>query len=265
MGRTATTLRRTLQVLVPIGAVVYLGVCALLYTKQRSLLYFPTPLGVNGESDTIRLPVADAKVLVTARERPGPDALIYFGGNSEDVRQNLPLFSTAFPKHAIYLLHYRGYGGSGGEPSETALAKDALALFDLARARHKRVIVVGRSLGSGLAVRVASLRPTSRLVLVTPYDSIVDIAAGLYPVLPVRWLIHERYESWRYAPRVRAPTLIIEAGHDEVIPNWSTERLVTRFRKGVATLRVIPGASHHNIWQQVDFLPLFVDPGKTRR
>ena len=262
MGRAASHLRRTLQFLVPAGAVIYLGVCALLYTKQRSLLYFPTPAGVNGEANTVRLPMADAKVLVSVRERPGPDALIYFGGNAEDVRQNLPMFSAAFPKHAIYLLHYRGYGGSGGQASETALAKDALALFDLARARHKRIVVVGRSLGSGLAVRVASLRPASRLVLVTPYDSIVDIAAGLYPVLPVRWLINERYESWRYAPKVSAPTLIIEAGQDDVIPNWSTERLLTRFRKGIATMKVLPGATHNNVWEKVDFLPLFVDAGK---
>src|SRR5205085_5992564 len=131
------------------------------------------------------------------------------GGNKEDVSQSLPAFEAAFPNHALYLLHYRGYGGSEGVATETDLYRDALALFDHAHRRHRQVIVVGRSLGSGLAVRVASVRRATRLVLVTPYDSIVGIAAGQYPWAPVSLILKDRYESVRYAPRVRAPTRII--------------------------------------------------------
>ena len=81
-----------------------------------------------------------------------------------------------------------------------------------------------------------------RLVLVTPYDSLQEIAAGLYPWMPVRWLLRDKYESWRYAPRVRAPTVLIEAEHDEVIPRASTRQLLERFAPGVASLVVVPGA-----------------------
>jgi hypothetical protein len=257
MRTTIFTLRRALLALALLALAVYLGLCAYLYTQQQSMLYFPQP-AASGEADTDLLPAAGARVLVSVRESSGADALVYFGGNAEDVSRNLPVFSAAFPDHALYLLRYRGYGGSGGEPSEKALVQDALALFDLAHARHKRVLVVGRSLGSGLAVHVASLRPVTRLVLVTPYDSIADIAARQFPLLPVYWLMRDRYESWRYAPRVSAPTLIIAAERDEVIPRWSTELLVTRFPRGVVSLEMIAGVGHNSIATSPRYLPLIL-------
>lgn len=84
-------------------------------------------------------------------------------------------------------------------PSEVALVADALALFDRVYAEHPHVVVGGRSLGSGVAVHVASLRPVARLVLVTPYDSLYGIAARQFPYVPVRWLLWDTFESWRYA------------------------------------------------------------------
>ena len=93
----------------------------------------------------------------------------------------LPGLADAFPDHALYLLHYPGYGGAPGKPSEAAIAADALALFDRVAPQHPRVVVIGRSLGSGVAVQVASARPVARLVLVTPYDSLEEIAAKHVP------------------------------------------------------------------------------------
>src|SRR5260370_41081884 len=104
-----------------------------------------------------------AQVLVSTRPKDGSHALIYFGGNAEDVSLNMPSLSAGFPDSAIYLLHYRGYGGSSGRPSEGALFADALTLFDQVHSKHPDVDVVGRSLGSGIAVYVASLRPVTRL------------------------------------------------------------------------------------------------------
>ena len=132
-------------------------------------------------------------------------------------------------------------------PSEEAFHKDALALFDKVHAEHPNVVVVGRSLGSGVAIRLASQRPASRLVLVTPYDSIGELAALQFPYFPVRWLLIDKYESGRYAPRITVPTLIVTAEHDEVIPRASTETLYRRFARGVTVLKVIPGAGHNTI------------------
>ena len=196
------------------------------------------------------------RVLVSTQPRDERDALLYFGGNAEDVSLNMPDLSAAFPKRAIYLLHYRGYGGSSGQPSEVGLVADSIALFDRVHALHSNVLVVGRSLGSGIAVHLASVRPVERLVLITPYDSLVAVAAHQYPFVPVRWLLRDKFESWRYAPKVTAPTLVVAAEQDEVIPPDNTRLLETRFRRGVVSFKVIPGVGHNTISESSQYLLL---------
>lgn len=247
---------RTLLSLVALVAIGYLALCVALFVFQRSLIYFPQPRALAGNATTITLPIEEGQVLVTARAHPGPNALVYFGGNAEDVSGSLPVLAAAFPQHAIYLLHYRGYGGSSGKPTEAALVADALALFDKVHAGHQNMVLVGRSLGSGVAVQVASMRPVVRLVLVTPYDSLQELAARQYPWFPVRWLLQDKFESWRYAPQVSAPTLVLAAEHDEVIPRDSTEALYSRFRSGVATFKVIAGTGHNTISESPQYLAL---------
>jgi pimeloyl-ACP methyl ester carboxylesterase len=124
------------------------------------------------------------------------------------------------------------------------------------QANHPDIDVVGRSLGSGIAVYVASRRPVTRLVLVTPYDSLQGLAVLQFPFVPVRWLLLDKFESWRFAPHVSAPTLIIAADRDEVIPRASTELLQTRFKTGVATLRVVAGTGHNTISNSREYMPL---------
>jgi pimeloyl-ACP methyl ester carboxylesterase len=90
---------------------------------------------------------------------------------------------------------------------------------------------------------------------VTPYDSLVAIATSRFPYLPVGWLLRDRYESDRHAARVGAPTLLIAADRDEVIPRASTERLLARFKPGVATLRVVAG-DHNSVSEQPEYGPI---------
>lgn len=240
-------MKRTLFIAVVIVLIAYGGACAAMFAFQRSLLYFPQPRAVHAAASTMLLPVDGATLVVTARPRDGPKAIVYFGGNAEDVSQSLARFSADFPDHALYLLHYRGYGGSSGSPSEAANHADAAALFRVVHARHAEVAVIGRSLGSGIAVRLAGTAPAARLVLITPYDSIVELGATLYPLLPVRWLARDRYESGLVAPGIRVPTTIIAAERDEVIPRASTEQLLRRFAPGIATMTVIARAGHNDL------------------
>jgi pimeloyl-ACP methyl ester carboxylesterase len=230
-----------------IALVLYLGACIALYAFQRSMIYFPQPSGLADPAARISLQVPDAQLHVSVRAHAGPKAIIYFGGNAEDVSANLPSFSRAFPGHALYLMHYRGYGASSGKPSEAALHADARALFDKVQRDHPDIAVIGRSLGSGVAVRLASERPVSQLVLVTPYDSIEEIAARHYPFFPIRWLLTDKFHSVGHAPALRVPTLILQAEQDEVIPAASTARLHAAFNRDVATLVVVPGTGHNTI------------------
>ena len=235
-------------------ATLYVGICLAMFIFQRSLLYYPQPRVVTAPESTLALHVPGSELVVTVRPRAGPKAIIYFGGNGEDVSSNLESFSRAFPDHALFLLHYRGYGGSTGHPSEQAINGDAVALFKNVYAEHTEITLIGRSLGSGVAIRLASESPASRLILVTPFDSIEEIAAAEYPYVPVKLLLLDRYESWKYAPGIAIPTTIIAAGNDEVIPHASTEKLFVRFHPGVAAMRVIEGVGHNDIGATSEYI-----------
>ena len=247
-------MRRMLTLLLITVAVAYAGFCVALYVMQRSFQYFPTPrrLGPTQMAGTFQS--GDTLLQLTVRPHAGPGALLYFGGNGEDVSSSVAPLVAAFPDREIVMLHYRGYGGSAGRPTEADITADAAGLFDKVHAQHPDVIVMGRSLGTGVAARLASTRPASRLVLVTPYDSLLGIAERQFPIFPVRYLLIDKYESWRYVPKITVPVLILAAERDEVIPAASTETLRARFPAGQVTWVVVPGASHNTIGDD----PLYV-------
>jgi pimeloyl-ACP methyl ester carboxylesterase len=93
-----------------------------------------------------------------------------------------------------------------------------------------------------------------RLVLVTPYDSLAAIAASHFPYFPIRWLLLDKFESWRFAPKVSAPTMLIAAQNDEIIPLASTESLYQRFPQSLATMTVIRGVGHNSISESPEYL-----------
>jgi pimeloyl-ACP methyl ester carboxylesterase len=234
---------RTMLALLLTVLAVYLAVRALVFIRQRSMIYYPQPF----EGGTLLALGGGARVGVTLHEQPGPSAVIYFGGNAEAVGYSLPELQAAFPGQSLYLMHYRGYGATPGEPTEDGLFADAQALYEHVRALHPQVTLVGRSLGSGIATRLASVKPVDRLVLVTPYDSMAGAASHHFPWLPVRLLLRDRYDSASYAAKVNAPTTILAAERDEVIPRVSSEALYRSFRPGIATFHVVPGVGHNDI------------------
>jgi pimeloyl-ACP methyl ester carboxylesterase len=246
---------RTILIVTAVAAVIYLALCLLLFLAQRSFIYFPQPKSASAD-DALTLNVDGERIVVSTRPSTGPDAVIYFGGNAEDVSGSLPSLADAFPEHSLYGMNYRGYGGSSGKPSETALIADALVLFDRVHADHPRITVIGRSLGSGVAIRVASERPVLRLILVTPYDSLLKVAATQFGYFPLSWLMLDKFESWRYAPKVTAPTQLIAAQYDEVIPLASTEALYEHLPQFLATLTIVPNVSHNTISESPDYIPL---------
>ncbi len=234
---------------------LYLAICLALYFYQRKMIYFPVKTALANPSGIQVLTVPDATLHLSVREAGGPDAVLYFGGNAEDVSDMLPEMAQALPNHALYAMHYRGYGGSSGQPTEAALHADALALYDKVLARHPNISVIGRSLGSGVAVRLAANRPLVRLVLVTPYDSVLSLAKAQYGFFPINWLLTERFESDRLAPDLKVSTMMLLAEHDDVIPRRHSEALLNRFPHGVARSKMLPGTGHNDILDHPDYLP----------
>jgi pimeloyl-ACP methyl ester carboxylesterase len=238
---------KTLFVVGLVALAIYIALCLLMYLAQDRLLYFPTPEVARPDAQVLRVKRGDVTVKVWALHPNGREALLYFGGNGEDVGANLRDFDQAFPARAIYLVNYRGYGGSTGYPSESALIGDAEAIYDQLAVQHDRIVVMGRSLGTGIATALASARPVAGLVLVTPFDSIANVGAARYPWIPVRWLIKDPYDSASRIGKVRAPVLVLVAEHDESILRSRSDALIAAAPAGLTRTVVIPAATHNDI------------------
>jgi pimeloyl-ACP methyl ester carboxylesterase len=251
---------RTLLLIAAVAALIYLGLCVALFLAQRSFIYYPQPQFPGDNTPALTLTVDGERLRVSTRPRSGEDApagaVIYFGGNAESVSFSLPTLAAAFPERSLYAMNYRGYGGSTGRPTEAALVADARVLFDRVHADHANIIVIGRSLGSGVAIQLATERPVERLILITPFDSLLNLAARQFGFFPLRWLMLDKFESWRYAPKVTAPTQLIAAEHDEVVPASSTAALYKHFPPSVATLTTILGVGHNSISESPAYIPL---------
>lgn len=243
---------RTLATGAILAGVGYLAVCAMLYFAQRSFIYYPVPRQASVPVTSLLQP--DADIIVSTNGLAGERAVIYFGGNAEDVSLSVVQLAEAFPGAAIHAMHYRGYGGSTGSPSERALVGDGLGLHDQVAARHRQVVVVGRSLGSGIAIQVAAARPVQRLVLITPFDSLAELAATQFRLFPTRWLLQDTYESWRYAAALTMPVTVIIAGRDEVIPKQSSLRLAAALPQALTTQVEIADAGHNDLSQRPEYL-----------
>ena len=189
-------------------ALGYAVVSLLVFLSQRSFIYFPKPAA--DSSGRLELQVHGQRVLVAHRPHPGPRALIYFGGNAEDV----------------------------------SLSRSAL--FAHVAERHSAVTVAGRSLGTGPAVHLAATQPVKRLVLLVPFDSLLAVARGTMPWLPVDLLLLDRWDAAAEAPLVRAPTTIVAAAVDRVVPTRHAVALHRAFQPGVAELVLVPDLDHNS-------------------
>lgn len=231
---------------------------ALLAPFARELIYPRRGTQVAADESMHELDVAGT-VLRGWVVNPGRDrVLLYFGGNGEGLGMWREVVAQHFPDHTTYLMAYRGYGASEGHPSQRALSADALALVDHVVERHPgaRVDVLGRSLGSGVAVHVATQRPVDHVVLVTPFDSLAATAADLFPGLPVARLIEDHWDSAAIAADVRTPVLVVRGGRDVIVRPERTDRLIDALSDPVVVL--FPDADHNDISDNPDYWPSIV-------
>ena len=240
---------------------LYALACLLLYVKQRSILYYPMPENISVNAEALWLQTSQEKLKVWAIKQGKPDeekpAIIYFGGNSEDVSGNIPDFKSMFSDFSVYVVNYRGYGGSSGTPTEQGLFYDALAIYDQLKTRHSSISVIGRSLGSGVASYLAANREVAKLVLTTPYDSISSVAQSHYPMFPVKWFIKDAYSSISYVPSISAQILVLYAEHDQVIPMIHTRNLLKVLPD--AKSKMIEGTTHNDISSNPQYKKLITE------
>jgi fermentation-respiration switch protein FrsA (DUF1100 family) len=221
------------------GAGFYAFAVAVLWAFQRDLMYFPdraprVPPSTYPLLDGVReitLTTADGLDLAAwyapaPRDRPTVVLLHGNGGSLRRERYRLQHFRDA--RMGVLLLEYRGYSGNPGTPTEQGLYADARAALDWLQASgvaSDSVVVYGRSLGTGVATKIAAEREIGAVVLEAPYTSTVDVAALRFPIVPVSWLMEDRFESLDRIGAVTEPLLVMHGDSDSVIPQRLGRRL----------------------------------------
>ncbi|MGH8236072.1 MAG: alpha/beta hydrolase [Steroidobacteraceae bacterium] len=253
-----------LLTLLMVGVGGFVLICALLYFGQERSIFFPTPndpqLRQRYSAQRIEIETADATLegwWVENAPATTPAVILYFGGNAEDV---LYTASTAsdIDARAVVVVNYRGYGGSTGEPGQKALYDDGLAIYDYAIERGvpaEHIVVMGRSLGSGVASMLAGARPVRAAILITPFDSLAAVAAGNYPFLPVRLLLRHPFPSSDWAKRTRASALFLAADSDNVLPAPHAQKLFQAWT-GPKQIHVLARTGHNDIETHADYYRL---------
>lgn len=243
------------------ASMLWLGLTAAVAANQRRLVFNPTierevkrPRSSAHRTRPVVLRAADGTRLsgwLMTPMIPGPHpAVVYFGGRSEEVSWVVRDAGKLFPGMAVLAVNYRGYGESHGDPTELHFIEDGCMLFDWLAARShidaRRIAVVGRSLGSGVAVQVAKQRPVHSVVLITPYDSILALAKRKFRVMPIEYMLRHRFESIKFAPALTAPTYVLRAASDDVVPHSHTDQLVAKLAR-LCGDDTIPDSDHLNI------------------
>jgi hypothetical protein len=227
---------RAVFVAVFVAAGLYVAALALLYFGQRRLLYFPNAepaspasVGLAG-AEVVHLTTQDGERLLAWRLAPAPGhpVIVYLHGNGGGIGLRAARYAAfAAAGFGVLAVEYRGYGGSTGSPSEGGLTLDAEAAYRaaLTDAPAQRIVLLGESLGTGLAIKLAARFPVGAVALDSPYTSIVDVAAARFPIFPVRALMRDRFESDAEIGKVTAPLLIVHGTADAVVPYRFGRRL----------------------------------------
>jgi pimeloyl-ACP methyl ester carboxylesterase len=242
-------------------AAVALGIPAAAWWLQERLIFFPQPLASTRHLPPAAQPleiVADGVRLrgwiVPAAAAPAP-VLLYFGGNAEEVSWTLA--DVQWPREWTRVaINYRGYGASEGAPGEAALVADARSIYDAVARRPdvdaSRIVVVGRSLGTGVAVALAAAREVAGVALISPFDSLAAIGRTHYPMLPVSLLLRHRFDSLAHAPAIDAPLLAIVGSRDTIVPPQRSRALYDAWH-GPKRWVAIERADHNDVSMHAPF------------
>lgn len=235
---------------------------AYIYASQERMLFYPRPndadLRAYWQSRRVEIPSGEHVVegwWADAGASESNLTLVYFGGNAEDV-----LFAARnaarLEAKRMLVVNYRGYGGTKGTPTQTALFEDAVAVYDYARgpggASAANIVVMGRSLGSGVATYLAVKRQVRAAVLITPFDSIKAVAARRFPSILVQLLLRHPFPSAEFAPEAKVPALFLVAADDTVIDPTHAYALA-KVWGGSTRVHEFPGAGHNDIDLHPDY------------
>lgn len=238
--------------------VCYFALLMYFYFFQRTLIYFPKPtttinpdyqkekmhfITVNTQ-DNLRL-----KAIYQPAE-PGRPTVAIFLGNANELGTLTPTLG-AFSKQGYGILHvaYRGYSGNPGKPSEPGLYQDGRAAMNYLLEQKiplNHILLYGESLGSGVAVQMASEYSVQGLILQAPFSSLLSVAQKHYPYIPSRWLLVDHYDSLSKIKMNKAPLFIYHGTQDPTVPYSEGERLFAAANQP-KKMKTLPGLHHTDL------------------
>lgn len=235
----------------------YLALLAAMYVSQRALMYKPDPAHTAPaaaglvQADEITLASADGERILAWFVPPheGKPLVIYFHGNGGALQHRAKRFAPLVADGTgLLAVSYRGYGGSSGSPSEKGFIADGAAAYDFAAARYpaQTIVLWGESIGSGVAVPLATEKKVGAVVLEAPFTSAAEIAAARYFYIPVRLLMIDQFRSDAKIGALKAPLLIMHGTKDQVVPIALGERLFALAPEPKRFLRLVDGG-HNNL------------------
>ncbi|MGB6535579.1 MAG: alpha/beta fold hydrolase [Xanthobacteraceae bacterium] len=236
---------------------IYVGVAAVLYVRQRSLMYFPEAIHTTPaqaglpEAAEVPLTSSDGAHITAwyAAPHDGKPVIVFFHGNSGALRDSVARFRKLIGAGiGLVGLEYRGFGGNPGNPTERGLIADGEAAYGFAASRYPagQIVLWGQSLGSAVAVAVAARHPVDRLILEAPFTSAAAVAHIRYWYLPVRLLMKDQFHSDRRIGKVKAPLLILHGVHDRVVPYAMGKRMFELANNPKHIVRFLDGG-HDNL------------------
>jgi fermentation-respiration switch protein FrsA (DUF1100 family) len=252
---------RPLRLLTALAVVVlaaYAGAVGYLFAFQRHYVFKPghdvrLPQSVGlAEAEPLALTMADGTELRGWYRKPsaGAPTLLYFHGNAGSVADRADRFRQVLSSgFGLLAMNYRGYGDSGGSPSEAALVSDGVALFDWLAQRDGPIVIYGESLGTAVAVAVAAQRKGSALILEAPFTAALDIAAATYPWVPVSLLMRDPFLSRERIREVEEPLLVVHGTADQVVPVALGRKLFDRAGEP-KRLVIVEGGAHNDLWSR---------------
>ncbi|MCI0456234.1 MAG: alpha/beta hydrolase [Gemmataceae bacterium] len=250
-------------------ALIYLGILLMLMLLENWLVYHP--MRASAEWWTPRTPDVQDVYLTTSDgtkvhgwwcpRKDADGALLYLHGNAGNLSHRYDIVTTLRDQLGVSVLivDYPGYGKSEGSPSESGCYATAEAAYDWLTKEQKiapaKVILFGKSMGGGVAVELASRRDHRALVLVKTFTSMPDVGAGLYPWLPVRWLMRNRFDSLARIGQCKRPVFFAHGTTDRVIPFALGKELYEAANQPKQFL-VLPDVDHNDPLPEVFFAEL---------
>jgi len=236
----------------------YLLISAMLYLLQEKLIFLPSKLPADyaysftQPFEEIFIAAADGAVLngIHFKQEQPEGAIIYYHGNAGDLARwgNIALFFVE-KNYDVIIMDYRTYGKSTGKLSEEALYSDGQLFYEYALEHYEEsaITLYGRSLGTGIATRVASQNKPFRLILETPFYSLLDLGKSRFPYLPVQWFLKYPLKTYEYISDVSCPIAFFHGTEDRVVPYNSGLRLFNSVSVNKNSFFTIKGGQHNNL------------------